>query len=278
MNAARAAFLEGNKDSSRRIPSQGVVEIEGGHVTGDSQTGKSILYSALDGISTSYLLLLIATGSGLSFDVAWRLACAGTLGLSMTHTLRDWAKARQEDELYERERERERWELINYEEGEVKEMLELWQSKGVPKEDAKTALCALVTSQDFFLDLMMSQELNLLPSTSPPWKIALSTFCGFNLSAAVPLALLRFLSVVSPGLPERETVLAHLASGTPSYYLLALGCLALALPLLLVEYLRAWSVPLLHSLKGQRLWARAASAATNFLPVLLSAAALSLIP
>lgn len=65
--------------------------------------------------------------------------------------------------LYEHEREREQWETVNYLEGEQKEMIELYMSKGLSKEDASIVIGILSKKTEFFVDIMMKEELELIP-------------------------------------------------------------------------------------------------------------------
>ena len=251
-------------------------------MTGDGVCGKNVLYSTLDGLSTSYLLLFLLLGTGLPIMNALRVAICCIIGLSTTHALRDYFRAAAESELYCRERERESWELKNYEEGEVKEMVELWQMKGLPKENAETALNAVLVNKDFFLDLMMREELELFPPAFPPWQVALSTFFGFFLSGITPLIIFRLFLAFPRFLPgglSLDAVVNFRVSGdwaSLTWQLFPFLALALALPLFLVEWLRAWSVPLLHSITAIRMQARAFAAATIALPVFFSLAALAM--
>ena len=158
--AARDAFIQGDPSSSKRVHS--VTQTEAGHATGDSTAGKNVYFSMLKGFSSSSLLLLITTGSGLPYELSLRVASLGVCGLTVLHTLCDFLKSSEQKTLYTRERAREMWELDNFEEGEVKEMVELWNQSGVPVADAETALRALVKQKDFFCDLMMREELKML--------------------------------------------------------------------------------------------------------------------
>ena len=51
------------------------------------------------------------------------------------------------------EKEREQWEFENYPEGEIKEMAEIYQSRGVGKEDAQLIVDTMAKYPDFFVDV-----------------------------------------------------------------------------------------------------------------------------
>jgi len=65
--------------------------------------------------------------------------------------------------FYCSERNREMWECENYIEGEEREMVQLYKSKGLPKDDAENLVKILSKDHNFFVDVMMKEELELLP-------------------------------------------------------------------------------------------------------------------
>ena len=54
-------------------------------------------------------------------------------------------------------------ECDNYLEGEQKEMVELYVSKGMTQADAETVIKLLSKNEKMFVDIMMVEELGLLP-------------------------------------------------------------------------------------------------------------------
>jgi vacuolar iron transporter family protein len=59
------------------------------------------------------------------------------------------------------ERRREEWEMDNYPEGEIREMIEIYEEKGMSHADAKLCIETMAKYKDFFVDVMMQQELEL---------------------------------------------------------------------------------------------------------------------
>ena len=59
------------------------------------------------------------------------------------------------------ERKREEWELENYREGEIQEMVDIYINKGLTPEDARIVIETMAKYDDFFVDVMMQQELEL---------------------------------------------------------------------------------------------------------------------
>ena len=64
------------------------------------------------------------------------------------------------------ERARETWELENFPEGEIQEMVELFEEKGYTSDQAKQVVAILSTRKTAFVEFMMVEELGILPSPS----------------------------------------------------------------------------------------------------------------
>ena len=87
------------------------------------------------------------------------------------------------------EHKREKWELDNYPEGEKREMVELYMKRGMSKEDAETVIEVMSKYKNFFLDVMMVEELGLMPpdDDDSPAKNGLVTFASFVIFGFIPL-------------------------------------------------------------------------------------------
>ena len=94
-----------------------------------------------------------------------------------------------ENEHIMNERRREAWELENYREGEIKEMIELYEEKGIEPKDAEVLVRVMAKYEDFFLDVMMLEEFGMqVPDPDEnPWWSGLITFCSFVFFGVFPL-------------------------------------------------------------------------------------------
>jgi hypothetical protein len=62
-------------------------------------------------------------------------------------------------------------ELENFPEGEIKEMVELYTSKGLSESDARAVVEILSKNEPFFVDIMMLEELEIAPYRGlPPFQ------------------------------------------------------------------------------------------------------------
>ncbi|GAM17871.1 hypothetical protein SAMD00019534_010460, partial [Acytostelium subglobosum LB1] len=91
--------------------------------------------------------------------------------------------------FYESEKKRETWEYDNYVEGEQREMVELYCKKGMNQDDAVVVVDLLSKYRDLFVDIMMAEELNLIPVELhlSPMETGLTAMISFLIFGLVPL-------------------------------------------------------------------------------------------
>ncbi len=96
------------------------------------------------------------------------------------------------------ERMREKWEMEVNMELEIQEMVELYKARGIEEPDALVIWHTLAKYPEAFLDLMMVEELQLMPpdENDSPWVGGVWTCLAFIAFGTVPL--LPFLIALMP--------------------------------------------------------------------------------
>lgn len=154
---SRDAFENNDPPSSR---SAHETSFEPGHEL-DSALGVAGMWGVIEGSSSSIALLAALYCSGATGQLAARVAAIAGVGGAAASAARGWARCALEHATYTRERAREEWELKHYEEGERKEVVDLWVSRGVSRVDAEAATAALSGYKEVFVDIMMDQEVQI---------------------------------------------------------------------------------------------------------------------
>lgn len=165
----------------------------GGHI-------KSAVYGGLDGIITTFATVTSVAGSGLPHAVILIIGLAHLVADGLSMGLGDMLSSQAEADLVNHERKREVWEFENYPEGEIEEMVELYEKKGIASDDAKLVVNTLAKYKEAFIDIMMVEELNLMPvdEDDSPLMGGVVTFVSFMIFGIVPL--LSYLVNLIPGL------------------------------------------------------------------------------
>lgn len=146
-----------------------------------------MVYGGLDGIVTTFAVVSGVAGAGLGSGVILILGLANLLADGLSMAAGAHLSLKSEREYYDRERQREAWEVEHFPDGERAEMLELHKAKGYSEEDAETLVEIQSKRKDLWVDEMMVQELGLLPDDRKPIMSAAATFGAFLVAGAVPL-------------------------------------------------------------------------------------------
>lgn len=196
IDLAKEAYKSKDEQKMKKAHSAGE---EGWHKS-EGQYIKSIIYGGLDGIITTFAVVAGVTGAALSAGIILILGLANLLADGLSMGVGDYLSEKSEMEYHADERKREAWEFDKFPEGEVKEMVEIYQEKGIPEEDAQSIVEIMSKHRDAFIDIMMVEELGILQSDDSPVKNGIITFLSFVIFGFIPL----FSYVVAAVLPFIE--------------------------------------------------------------------------
>ena len=126
------------------------------------QTGggllKPIIFGGLDGILTSFAIVAGATGGTLSPSVVLILGFSNIFADALSMGVGEFLSSKAENEWILSERRREQWEVENYPEGEIREMVDIYESRGMERADAQLVIATMSKYKDFFIDVMWSKD------------------------------------------------------------------------------------------------------------------------
>jgi len=144
---------------------------------------------SLDGIITTFAVVAAAAAAKLAYGTILIIGFANLLGDAVGMGIGEYISSKAEDDHEAAERKREEWEVENMPEIEKQEMVEFYTRKGLSEEDAKKVVNLLWESKSAFLDVMMIEELGMIPveASSSAWKSALITFAAFVVLGGTPL-------------------------------------------------------------------------------------------
>jgi len=182
---------------------------------------KSLVYGGLDGIITTFAVVAASVGGSLSSDVILLMGFANLVADGLSMGFGDYLSSKAEMEYTLAEKKREKWELDNYPEGEKREMVELYEKRGMTAEDAEQVVEIMSKYKNFFLDVMMVEELGLMPpdDEDSPAKNGAVTFLAFCVFGFVPLLSFVFGGVTGAS----DEVNFAIACVLTAFTMLALG-------------------------------------------------------
>jgi VIT1/CCC1 family predicted Fe2+/Mn2+ transporter len=190
LDEARKAYAKRDKQASaaahdpKRIARVIHGEKHGG--AGSEYIG-DLVYGGLDGIITTFAVVSGVAGANLGTSVILILGMANLLADGFSMATGAYLSTKSEQEYYEKERQREAWEVEHFPEGERAELYELYRGKGYSKDEAEHMLAILTRDNERWVDAMMIDELGMLKDEGNPLFNGLATLIAFILAGSVPL-------------------------------------------------------------------------------------------
>lgn len=156
-----------------------------------------MVYGGLDGIITTFAVVSGVAGAQLGGEIVLILGLANLLADGFSMATGAFLSLKSEQEYYQREWEREAWEVEHFPEGERFEMVEIYQDQGYTEQEANELVAIQSRRPRQWIRAMMVEELGLLEDARKPFLSGLATFMAFVLAGAVPLLVYLFDLVVS---------------------------------------------------------------------------------
>lgn len=187
---------------------------------------KPLIFGGLDGILTSFAIVAGAAGGNMAVPVVLVLGFSNIFADALAMGVGEFLSSKAENEWILSERRRENWEMENYPEGEIREMIDIYESRGMNREDATQVIETMAKYKDFFVDIMMTEELALqVPEEDhkiESMKEGVVMFCAFATFGSLPLLGYVIIPALFPTLGEE--VLFTAACIITGLVLFGMGC------------------------------------------------------
>lgn len=214
LDEARKAFSKGDKNASARAHDperilRAARERHGG--TGSQYLGEMV-YGGLDGIITTFAVVSGVAGAQLDASVILILGLANVFADGFSMATGAFLSVRSKQEYYQREHQRETWEVENFPEGERTELFEIYRQQGYNEDEAGQMAAIKSSNKVRWVEAMMVEELGMLKDDSNPLLNALATFVSFIVSGVVPL-LVYLIGLAVPIQPRTGFLVSFGLSG-----------------------------------------------------------------
>lgn len=206
LDDARKAYAQRDRGASAsahdperiaRVAHQAMEE----HGGAGSQYIGDLVYGGLDGIITTFAVVSGVAGAELGTGIILILGLANLLADGFSMATGAYLSSKSEQEYYDKERQREFWEIEHFPEGERAELYHLYRQKGYSEEEAGQLLDILTRDNERWVDAMMIDELGMLKDEGNPILNGVATLIAFIVAGAVPL-LVYLVGMAVPISPE----------------------------------------------------------------------------
>jgi VIT1/CCC1 family predicted Fe2+/Mn2+ transporter len=173
-----------------------VAQLEGRHRATGGNALRAAVLGANDGLVSNLSLVMGVAGANLAGNAILITGLAGLLAGACSMALGEWLSVQSARELYERQIAIEKAELAQAPEEEKAELALIYQSKGVPEEEARILANRLLSDKENALDTLSREELGIDPKElgGSAWVAAGTSFGLFAVGAIFPVLPFFFLS------------------------------------------------------------------------------------
>ncbi|HUF33322.1 MAG TPA: VIT1/CCC1 transporter family protein [Acidimicrobiales bacterium] len=149
---------------------------------------RAAVFGVSDGLVSNVGLILGVAGASPGPGVVRVAGLAGLIAGAISMAAGEYNSMRVQAELLERELEIERRELKRNPAGEMNELAHLYQSRGVPADQARELAQVMMRDPELALEVHAREELGIDPNElGSPLGAAASSFSAFTVGAVVPL-------------------------------------------------------------------------------------------
>ncbi len=214
IDEARGAYKRGDTRAAARAHTPERITGAAGerHTGAGSQYIGEFVYGGLDGIITTFAVVSGVVGASLDARIILVLGLANLLADGFSMATGSYLSTKSENELYERERAREAWEVEHFPEGEQQELYEIYRGKGYDEDDARQLVEIVSRKPEHWIDTMMVDELGLTSEDRNPWWNGVATFAAFLVAGVVPL-LVYLVGLAVPIAPQTAFLVSVALSG-----------------------------------------------------------------
>jgi len=146
-----------------------------------------IVYGGIDGIVTTFAIVAGSVGAGLSSKIILILGFANLIADGFSMGVGAYLSSKSEKELYEKKR----LDVINEVQGERsgdKDLIhKIYKKRGFKGKLLDEVVEVAMEDQDHFVDVVMSEEYELIPEKKSPFSIGLATYIAFIIVGFTPL-------------------------------------------------------------------------------------------
>jgi vacuolar iron transporter family protein len=149
---------------------------------------RAAVFGISDGLVSNTSLVLGIAGASAASSLVRLAGLAGLLGGAFSMAAGEYISMRAQSELFQHEIEIERREIERRPEGEMRELVHLYETRGMPADLARKVAEQMMADPEMALETHAREELGIDPgNTGKPVQAAVSSFVTFAIGAFVPL-------------------------------------------------------------------------------------------
>lgn len=184
-----------NNNSALNVSGGFLSKFESRHKSVGGNALRAAVLGANDGLVSNMSLVMGVAGAAANNNTILLTGIAGLLAGAISMALGEWLSVQSSRELHLRQIELETVELEASPEEEKKELILLYQAKGMSEEEAKKLAEKAFETKESAIDTLITEELGIDKEElgGSAWEAAITSFLLFAIGAIIPLFPFFFL-------------------------------------------------------------------------------------
>lgn len=194
-DTAHVTILKNILDNTRTVSGSGLARFEKHHRSVGGNALRAAVLGGNDGLVSNFSLVMGIAGATNGRSEVLLAGVAGLLAGALSMALGEWISVKSSQELYENQMQLEMDELEANPEGEEKELALIYQTKGIPQEQARQMAKDIMLNKEHAHEVLVKEELGINSEDlqGSAMEAALSSFFLFAVGAIIPVIPFFFL-------------------------------------------------------------------------------------
>jgi VIT1/CCC1 family predicted Fe2+/Mn2+ transporter len=188
-DTAHVTILKNILNSKSRISGTNLARFEKRHRSVGGNALRAAVLGGNDGLVSNFSLVMGIAGATNGQKEVLLAGIAGLLAGALSMALGEWISVKSSQELYENQMDLEMEELETNPEGEEKELVIIYMTKGIPEDQAQKMAREVIADKDHAHDILIKEELGINPEElkGSAMEAALASFVLFSVGAIIPV-------------------------------------------------------------------------------------------
>lgn len=188
-DTAHVTILKNILNNNKEIAGHQLSRFEKKHRNVGGNALRAAVLGGNDGLVSNFSLVMGVAGAAVGQKEVLLTGLAGLLAGALSMAMGEWISVKSAQELYENQMQIEMDELEHNPEGEEKELVLIYITKGIPEEQAKKMAADIMQNKQHAHEVLVREELGINQEElkGSAMEAALSSFVLFAIGAILPV-------------------------------------------------------------------------------------------
>jgi len=188
-DTAHVTILKNILNNQPNVSGSNLARFEKRHRSIGGNALRAAVLGGNDGLVSNFSLVMGIAGATSGKSVVLLTGLAGLMAGALSMALGEWISVHSSKELFENQMQLEMEELENNPEGEELELALIYQSKGIPEDEAKRMAKEIILDIDHAHEVLIKEELGINKEDlkGSAMEAAITSFLLFSIGAIIPV-------------------------------------------------------------------------------------------